>query len=71
MDKKPKISPTDTYIFDDEDIEHFDELSMTSVMRDVSNFQQQLAEQLEETGDADESSSGLGDLEFSILMPDD
>jgi hypothetical protein len=71
MDKSPKISPTDTYIFDDEDIEQLDELSLTSVMRDASGLQKKLSEQLEESEEADDASSGLDDLEFGVLMPDD
>ena len=35
MDTKPKVSAGGTYVFDAEDIEQLDELSLTSVLRSV------------------------------------
>lgn len=35
MDSKPKISPDHTYVFDDSDLEQFDELSLSCVMEAV------------------------------------
>lgn len=37
MDKKPKISPTHTYLFDDDEIEEFDELSITALIGEVTS----------------------------------
>lgn len=35
MAHDPKLSPNDTYVFDNEDLEELDELSLTSVMREA------------------------------------
>lgn len=35
MNGKPKISPTHTYVFDESDLEQFDELSLSAVMESV------------------------------------
>jgi hypothetical protein len=36
MDKKPKLSPNGTYVFDEDDIEQLDELSLTSVVKGLT-----------------------------------
>jgi hypothetical protein len=35
MDGKPKISPTHTYVFDENDLEQFDELSLSCVVKAI------------------------------------
>lgn len=37
MSKKTKISPTNTFILDDSDLEELDELSMTAIIGEVSD----------------------------------
>jgi hypothetical protein len=65
MGDKPKISPANTYIFEEEDIEQLDDLSLTSVMRDASQVVQQLRDE------AEDPSSSLDDFEFGVLVPED
>lgn len=37
MSKKTKISPTNTFILDDSDLEELDELSMTAIIGEVTD----------------------------------
>ena len=64
MNEKPKISPANTYVFDEDDIEQLDDLSLTSVIRDASGVVNVLEESAEDT-------SGLDDLEFGVLVSED
>lgn len=57
MDRKPKISPNHTFIFDEDDLEELDELSLTFVMRDAAGAIKRLEGQEDEnSGSADDSS---------------
>ena len=53
MAEKQKISPTHTYVFDDSDLEQFDELSLSCVMEAVSESR---IEQAVEQTDSDSES---------------
>ena len=66
MDEKPKLSPDSTYVFQEEDIEAYDELSLTRAMRDASGpILEKLAEEARESG------ATLDDIEFDRLLSDD
>lgn len=61
MADKPKVSPGDTYVLDDEDIERLDDLTLTSVIRDASDLPEP------DPDPTEESSLKVDDLEFDIL----
>ena len=63
MKGEPRISPTSTYIFQDEDIEAYDDLSLTHAMRDASMLiKKRLAE------DTREADVTMEDFEFDSLL---
>lgn len=55
MDKKPKVSPSHTYILDEEDIEELDKLSLTSVVRSATIAEEIDRARLEASSSTDES----------------
>ena len=63
MNEKPKISPNDTYIFDPEDIEELDELSLTGAIREAAEGKDE--------EESDEPKQDFDDLEFDVLSPED
>lgn len=68
MDAKPKVSAKGTYILDDEDIDRLDELSLTSVINDVTDpFEASRQEPQERLPDVDEEPS-LGDSTINQLL---
>lgn len=57
MEQKPKIKPTETIVFSEDDLEDYDELSITRAMRDASGtIKNKLAQDFEEAslGEDDE-----------------
>jgi hypothetical protein len=66
MNGKPKLSPDSTYVFEDEDIEAYDDLSLTRAMRDASG---PIIEKLIE--DASDPGVTMEDIEFDSLPVDD
>jgi len=66
MGGKPKLSPDSTYVFQEEDIEAYDELSLTRAMRDASGtIRKKLAEQAQGSG------ATIEEIEFDSLLSDD
>ena len=66
MGKKPKVSPDGTYVFQEEDIEEYDELSVTRAMRDASTT---IKKKLKKKGeDADLT---MDDIDFDSINPED
>ena len=65
-EKKPKVTPTQTYIFDEDDLAELDDLSLTSVIKDASTT----IGQIEELETNDDESEAPEELDFDILKPD-
>jgi hypothetical protein len=61
-DEKPKVSADGTYIFDADDLDELDDVSLTSVMGDVA---ESIKEKLKESGDS------LPDIDESIFSTDE
>lgn len=69
MEKKPKVTATDTFVFDDADIEAFDELSMTALLGEVTDSSRgppraQAADEKRRPGEAPKESDENVDFEF-------
>ena len=61
-DEKPKVSADGTYIFDADDLDELDDVSLTSVMGDVA---ESIKEKLKESGDS------LPDIDESMFSTDE
>lgn len=68
MGKKPKVSPDGTYVFQEEDIEEYDELSVTRAMSDASTI---IEKKLKEKQKKENADFTIEDLEFDGLEPPD
>lgn len=72
MDEKQAVSARDTYVLDEEALEELDEISLTGVMRDVTESIRKLeieqSREAEAPGGDDVASD---DFEFGFLTPDD
>jgi hypothetical protein len=54
MGKKSKVSADGTYVFDSDDLDELDDLSLTSVMGEVADAIQEKLKQAEERAPSDE-----------------
>ena len=75
MSEKPKISPSETFVLDNDMIDELDELSLTSVIRDfeVSSDDDAAKPKPEERNQPDQrpSDSDSDDGEFVLTLLDD
>ena len=75
MSEKPKISPSETFVLDNDMIDELDELSLTSVIRDfeVSSDDDAAKPKPEERNQQDQrpSDSDSDDGEFVLTLLDD
>jgi len=65
MGKKPRIDPGSTYVLDEKDVEELDDLTLTTVIRDVATTVDK------EDEEAKEHPPDLDDLEFDGLVSKD
>ena len=70
MERKPKISPTHTFVFDDDDIEALDELSITTVIGEVTDSIRKRDLESTEVPRAEESAAAEGTKPKSPKPPE-
>ena len=72
MSEKPKISPSETFVLDNDMIDELDELSLTSVIRDFEvSSDDDAAKPKPEERDQRPSDSDSDDGEFVLTLLDD
>ena len=74
MSEKPKISPSETFVLDNDMIDELDELSLTSVIRDFEvSSDDDAAKPKPKPGERDQrpSDSDSDDGEFVLTLLDD
>ena len=66
------VNPDDTIVFQDDEIESYDELSLTRAMRDASkSVKERLARERGESEQSEPPEPTLDDLDFDTLKPED